>query len=208
MIAKTAKVKVNRETIAVVEKGQKFRLLKSQGAWIAIIVGDGDKAKRGWILASDVRQLPDAAVNEDSDAPPEPVDVRVSIDLTQFSPNMGPQSAMYFKIRVGNESADAVEFKISELELKVDGEPLPQLMAIPGAFSGFPVYTDVMMQAQVQPAALPFLKDALLALVRQPKAGWLMVSQICSSSFSRQERLQASHGSSKGRSAHIPSVST
>lgn len=161
--ATTANVKVNRETIAVVKKGQKYPMLKSQGAWVAIVVGDGDTAKRGWVLASDVRQLPDTTITDESAAPPEPIDVRVEIDLTQFSPNWGPQSAMFFKIRIGNESAESLDLKVADLVLKVDDQPLPALVINQGNFGGYPVFTDASMRAQVQPATLPMLKDSNLA---------------------------------------------
>jgi hypothetical protein len=55
VLAKTAKVKVRKETIATVKKGDKYRLLKTQGPWIAIAMGEGEKEKRGWILASAVK---------------------------------------------------------------------------------------------------------------------------------------------------------
>lgn len=52
VIAESAQVKIETETIAVVKKGQAFRLLKTQGSWVAIQIEIGGKPKRGWVLAS------------------------------------------------------------------------------------------------------------------------------------------------------------
>src|SRR5262249_25332690 len=162
-LAKTAKVRVRKETIATVKKGETYRLLKTQGPWIAIAIGEGEKQKRGWILASAVKLVADPTVTEDSVAPDEPLEVRLAGHLTQFPQAFGPQPAVYFKITAGNESAEPVEFKIGDLELKVDDQVVPRLEQNQGGFYGYPVFTDASMRAQVQPAQLPFLKDAKLA---------------------------------------------
>lgn len=172
VIAESAKVKVNQETIAVAKKGQKYRLLKTQGAWIAIQLGDEDKARRGWILASDVKRVPDTSITDETPAPSEPIDVRVAIDLTQFSPPWGAQSSMYFKIRIENESADPIELKIADLDLKVDDQPLPPVVTQPGNFNGYPVFADPSMRVQLQPGTLTFLKDGKLAAGGTAE-GWL-----------------------------------
>jgi HEAT repeat protein len=170
VVAKTAKVKVQQETIAVVKKGEKYRVLKTQGAWVAIAIGEGEQGKRGWVLASAVKMLADPAITEDSAAPPEPLEVRLAIDLTQFPQAFGPQAALYFKVSIGNESADPVDFKVAELELKVDDQPLPRLDLNPGYY--YAVFTDASMRTQGQAAQLPFLKDAKLAPGATAE-GWL-----------------------------------
>jgi HEAT repeat protein len=172
VIAKTAKVKVREQTIAVVKKGETYRVLKTQGAWVAIAVGDGEKQKRGWILASAVKMVSDPAITEDTPAPAEPAEVRLTIDLTQFTPPYGAQTAVYFKASVSNEGVEPLDFKIADLELKVDDQPLPRISLNSGAYLGYQIFTDPTMRVQAQPSALPFLKDATIA----PGAvieGWL-----------------------------------
>src|SRR5262245_19549543 len=66
VMAKTAKVRVRKETIATVKKGETYRLLKTQGPWVAIAIVEGEKQKRGWILASAVKLVADPTVTEDS----------------------------------------------------------------------------------------------------------------------------------------------
>lgn len=161
VVAKTAKVKVDKETIATLEKGQKVTMIKTQGGWVAVRVGEGEAAKLGWVLASDVKVLPDPAINDESAAPPVPVDVRASIDLTQFTQAWGPQSAMYFRVSLANESPDEIDFKVADLELKVEDEKLPPVDR--NNFNHIPVYTDSSMRAQVNASALNFLKDTKLA---------------------------------------------
>ena len=163
VIAKTAKVKVREETIAVVKKGETYRVLKTQGAWVAISIGEGEKQKRGWILASAVKTVADPAITEDSPAPAEPAEVRVAIDLTQFTPMYGPQSAVYFKVSVSNEGVEPLDFKIADLELKVDDQPLPRMSLTPGAYLGYQVFTEPTGRMQVQSSTLPFLNDSTLA---------------------------------------------
>jgi hypothetical protein len=43
VLAKTAKVKVRKETIATVKKGERYRMPKTQGPWVAIVMGEGDE---------------------------------------------------------------------------------------------------------------------------------------------------------------------
>jgi WD40 repeat protein/HEAT repeat protein len=171
VVAKTAKVKVGTETVAEVKKGEKYRLLKTQGAWVAIVAGEGAKAKRGWVLASAVKVLADPAVTEDTPAPPEPVDIRLSIDLTQFPQAYG-QPAVYFKASIANESSEPIDFRVADLELKVDDQSLPRQELNPGVYYGYAIFTDASMRAQMQAGQLSFLKDLKLA----PGAtadGWL-----------------------------------
>ena len=164
VIAKTAKVKVGKDTIATVKKGETFRLLKTQGPWVAIAIGEGDKQRRGWVLASTVKMVADLAITEDSPAPAEPVEIRIAIDLTQFPQAYGPQAALFFKASIGNESDEPVDFKTADLELKVDDQPLPRVsLNQGGVYYGYPIFTDASMRTQTQPATLPFLKDANLA---------------------------------------------
>src|SRR5262245_33665771 len=84
VLAKTAKVKVRNETVGTVKKGEEYRLLKTQGPWVAIAIGEGEKQRRGWVLARAVKLVADADVTEDSAAPDEPVEIRMTIDLVQF----------------------------------------------------------------------------------------------------------------------------
>ncbi len=160
VIAKSARVKIRDETIATVNKGEKYRLLKTDGAWTAIVIGEGDNQKRGWVLSSAVRPLVDPAVSEDSPAPEEPVEVRLSVDLVQF-PLYGPQSSMIMKIGIANESGAPLDFKVQDLKLKVDDQALPLSERNPNFY--YPVYTEASMAAQSAPASLSFLKDAHLA---------------------------------------------
>lgn len=169
--AKTAKVKVRQETIATVRKGEQYRVVKTQGVWVAIVVGEGEKQKKGWILASAVRMLADPAVNDETAAPDEPVDVRLSVDLTQIPGQYGPQTNIYFKVAIGNESGEPVDFKVADLSLKVDDQPLPPFQPAPNTYFGGQIYTDIAMN-QSQVGALPYLKD-----IRVPAGavveGWL-----------------------------------
>jgi hypothetical protein len=173
VVAKSARVKVREETIATVKKGEKYRLLKTDGAWTAIVIGEGDNQKRGWVLSSAVRPLVDPAVSEDSAAPDEPVEVRLSVDLVQCPQNYGPQTSFFMKVGIANESGEPLDFKVGELALKVDDQPLPFSERTPNVY--YPVYTDASMSAQAPAASLAYLKDAHLA----PGAvaeGWLAFS--------------------------------
>ncbi len=163
VVAKSAKVKVRQETIATVKKGEKFRLLKTDGPWVAIVVGEGDKQKRGWVLARAVKMLVDPAIDEDSAAPDEPVEVRLAVDLTQCSGNYGPNSILYFKVTIGNESGAPLDFKVAELELKADDQPMPPFSYEPNVYYGAPVFPDASTHAQVQSHALSYLKDTTIA---------------------------------------------
>jgi HEAT repeat protein len=170
VLAKTAKVKVRKETVATVKKGEKYRLLKTQGPWVAIAIGEGDKQKRGWVLASAVKVVADTDVTEDSAAPDEPVEVRLTIDLVQFPQMFGPQAALYFKASVLNESTEPVELKVADLELKADGERLPPL--VPNQAGYAPIFLDLAMRSQANPQGLAYLKDTHLA-AGGAADGWL-----------------------------------
>lgn len=161
VLASTAKVKVRDETIATVAKGEKYRLVKTQGPWVAIAIGNGEKQKQGWILASAVKIVADPNVTEESTAPDEPVEIRLTIDLTQFSTAYGPEAGVFFKARVTNETAEPVQLRVADLELKVDDETLPALRLNQHVY--YSVFLDAAMRTELQPNALPFLNDVQLA---------------------------------------------
>ena len=162
IIADSAQVKVESRTISVVKKGQTFRLLKSEGAWVAIQIDVDEKPTRGWVLASAVQRLADPDVNEDTEAPAEPLDVRLAVDLTQVS-GWGQQSVLYFKLTIANETTEPIDFKPAELELKADDQVVPQVVPNQQMNFGYPVFTDASMRAQVQQGAIPLLKERTLA---------------------------------------------
>jgi HEAT repeat protein len=173
VLAKTAKVKIRKETVATVKKGEKYRLLKTQGPWVAISIGDGEKQKRGWVLASAVKLVADVDITEDSAAPDEPVEIRMTIDLVQFPQMFGPQAGLFFKANILNESTEPVELKVADLELKADDEALPPL--VPSQAGYAPIFTDTAMRAQVNPQGLVYLKDTNLAAGGATE-GWLAYS--------------------------------
>jgi HEAT repeat protein len=173
VLVKTAKVKVRKETVATVKKGEKYRLLKTQGPWVAIAIGEGEKQKRGWVLASAVKLVADADVTEESVAPDEPLEIRMTIDLVQFPQMFGPQAGMFFKMNILNESSEPVDLKIAELELKADDETLPPLAQNQGGYA--PIFTDAGMRAQANPQGLTYLKDTTLAAGASTE-GWLAYS--------------------------------
>ncbi|MBS0263227.1 MAG: HEAT repeat domain-containing protein [Planctomycetes bacterium] len=174
VVAKTARVKVKDDTLATVKKGDRLRVIKSQGDWIAVIVGQGEKAKRGWVLSSAVRPVTDPKITEESTAPPEPIEFRFSVDLTQFPQAFGPQSMVVFKVQVANESAEPFDFKPSEVQLKVGDMTLPIHDLQQNGF-GYPLFADASMRQQVQPNALAVLKETRLA-AGQAIEGWVAYS--------------------------------
>ena len=175
IVAKTAKVKVKDKTIAVVKQGEKYRVHKYQGAWVAVYVGKDDKAERGWILLSEVRTVPDPNLTEESEAPPEPVQIRLTVDLTQFPSAFGPQATVFFKIGINNEGSEPIDLKTADIQLKVDDQLLPLNVANAGNIAGYPLFADSSMQSQIQAPQLPYLKDAQLA-AGSTAEGWLSYS--------------------------------
>jgi HEAT repeat protein/DNA-binding beta-propeller fold protein YncE len=173
VVVPTAPVKVGQTTVATVKQGDVCRLIRTQLPWIAIIVGEGDAARRGWVPASAVKLLPDPAITADSPAPEEPLEVRFTVDLTQFPPGYGgPQQppTVYCRVRIANEGPEPLEFKVADLTLKVDDTVLP--LAAPARGGWLPVFTDVAMRTQATPESLPLLKDATLAPGTAAE-GWL-----------------------------------
>lgn len=109
-----------------------------------------------------MKRLADPDVTDDTAAPTEPMDVRLTIDLTQVS-GWGQQSSLYFKINVVNDSLDPIEFKVADLELKADDQAVPQVIQNQQINYGYPIFADASMQVQLQQGAVPMLKDVTLS---------------------------------------------
>ncbi|MFN0051115.1 MAG: HEAT repeat domain-containing protein [Planctomycetales bacterium] len=171
--AKSAKVKVGKEVVGTVKKGQKFRVMKIDGSWIAIRIGKGDKQRTGWVLANAVKILVEGELTDDAIAPDELIPVRLTVDLTQFPMGYGgPQSSMFMKLALSNETSEPLDFKVAEIELLANDAALPQVPHNAANPYYQPVYGDPSMRMQLQPGQLSYLKDGTLP-PGETAAGWI-----------------------------------
>lgn len=124
VIAPQAQVKVGDRVIAEVDQGRRLRLLKTQGPWVAVIVGEGERLQRGWVLANKVRRVVDPHL-ENAAAPETPVDFRLEADWTQVraAPD-GKTHYLFLLAKLTNETLERAKFSVGDLRLLVDNQPM------------------------------------------------------------------------------------
>jgi HEAT repeat protein len=124
VVAPKAQVKIGERVIAEVDAGRRLRLLKTQGPWVAVIVGEGERAERGWVLANKVRRVVDPHL-ENAPAPEAPVDFRLEADWTQVRPAPdGKTHYLFLLAKLTNETLERAKFSVGDLRLLVDNEPM------------------------------------------------------------------------------------
>lgn len=85
IIAADVVVKVGQKTVATVQRGERYKVLRVQLPWVAISWDEGAPEKTGWVLADKVRLLAGAGFDEASAAPESPSVVHAQVDLTQVN---------------------------------------------------------------------------------------------------------------------------
>lgn len=191
VIAPKAQVKVGDRVIAEADQGRRLRLLKTKGPWVAVIVGEGERAERGWVLANKVRRVVDPDL-QNAPAPETPVDFRLEADWTQLraAPD-GKSHYLFLLAKLTNETVETVQAGAEEIRLRVDEQIFSPIQ--PGAQSTDAGISNVNPQGNTPRFALPPAYRPPAAR-RTPRDGFPGFPGFPSRGFRRGENSAAPQG--------------
>ena len=70
VVVDAAPIKVEDTVVASANRGDRMRVIRRSGPWVAVTCNTGSGEQRGWVLAAQVRTVVDPRINEESSAPP------------------------------------------------------------------------------------------------------------------------------------------
>ena len=127
IVAETAKVKASDEVLTSVDKGDRFTVVRRDGAWVAVKIEIADEERYGWLLATQVRTVVAEGITEDTPAPEELKMLEANVELTQvLSDNsMGSRNRfLYLRLTITNGDMKPVRYDASDILLQVDGQDI------------------------------------------------------------------------------------
>ncbi len=131
IIAESAPVKVRETTVATVKRGERYRLVQRKGAWTAIVIGEGDDRKEGWVLSDKLRAVVDPSLTDESPAPDAPSQVYAAAELVQM-PLRNQANYLFFRLSLTNASDQPARLTIADLALRIGEKRLPYLRPLAG----------------------------------------------------------------------------
>lgn len=125
VIVDGAPIKVEDTVLGSAKQGDRMRVLRRSGPWVAVIWNTGSREQRGWVFAAQVRTIVDPEINEKSPAPPEFDPIKVSVRDTQALPRNPP--AIFLEMTILNDGSEMISYDAARITLKADGMDLRSL---------------------------------------------------------------------------------